>query len=439
MSKQEEKVRFSIGDMFEQAFTNHTEEEMEQYWGAGAPGNIPSIENLPEEGPRPWMFVRVLGLSVAVFLILLYSWYKFHNTNFLPGLIFIGSAAMPISVMILFFELNARRNVSMYLTTKMLFLGGVLSLLLTMVNNIVVNLLGFNMDWMGMMSAGPVEETAKLLAVICILANRRRYPYILNGLLFGAAVGAGFGLFETAGYAMRALIKQVILICVDNGEVLKAILIQSQKEAGAVGLEMQLEKLFKAAAGAGDKQMMMVLGIRAILAPAGHLIWTALNAAALWRVKGNEHFRISHLFDIRFFSIFLCTVCFHMAWNSSWDPEIVTSYDKFIILGLLGWSLVFWMIRKGLQQVRTARETSNEQNGETSADGEQEITQVIQDQADYVRKLLSVKLMNNEAYVEVEEKRALGSQLRTKVGLPPDIQSNTPDSPKPNWRDYYKK
>ncbi len=439
MSKQEEKVRFSIGDMFEQAFTNHTEEEMEQYWGAGAPGNIPSIENLPEEGPRPWMFVRVLGLSVAVFLILLYSWYKFHNTNFLPGLIFIGSAAMPISVMILFFELNARRNVSMYLTTKMLFLGGVLSLLLTMVNNIVVNLLGFNMDWMGMMSAGPVEETAKLLAVICILANRRRYPYILNGLLFGAAVGAGFGLFETAGYAMRALIKQVILICVDNGEALKAILIQSQKEAGALGLEMQLEKLFKAAAGAGDKQMMMVLGIRAILAPAGHLIWTALNAAALWRVKGGENFRIGHLFDIRFFSIFICTVCFHMAWNSDWDPELVTSYDKYIILGLLGWSLVFWMIRKGLQQVRSARETSDEQNSDMQANGEVEITHVIESQAEYVRKLLSVKLMNSETYVEVEEKRALASQLRTKVELPPDIQSNTPDSPKPNWRDYYKK
>ncbi len=434
MSKQEEKVRFSIGDMFEQAFTNHSEEEMEQYWGAGAPGNIPSIENLPEEGPRPWMFVRILGLSVAVFLILLYSWYKFHNTNFLPGLIFIGSAAMPISVMILFFELNARRNVSMYLTTKMLFLGGVLSLLLTMVNNIVVDLLGFNMDWMGAMSAGPVEETAKLLAVICILANRRRYPYILNGLLFGAAVGAGFGLFETAGYAMRALIKQVILICVDNGEALKAILIQSQKEAGALGLEVQLEKLFKAAAGAGDKQMMLVLGIRAILAPAGHVIWTALNAAALWRVKGGENFRIGHLFDIRFFSIFICTVCFHMAWNSDWDPELVTSYDKYIILGLLGWSLVFWMIRKGLQEVRNARETHDKQVGETAADGEQVITQVIQDQADYVRNLVSVRITKEEARVNVVREGSTGNGVQ---GEQPQPLPQPAKTSKPNWRDYY--
>ena len=30
-----------------------------------------------------------------------------------------------------------------------------------------------------------------------------RYKYILNGILFGATVGAGFACFETAGYALN--------------------------------------------------------------------------------------------------------------------------------------------------------------------------------------------------------------------------------------------
>ena len=51
---------------------------------------------------------------------------------------------------------------------------------------------------------GVVEETSKLLAVIFVTyaARGARYPYQLNGILFGAAVGAGFACSETLGYAL---------------------------------------------------------------------------------------------------------------------------------------------------------------------------------------------------------------------------------------------
>ena len=43
------------------------------------------------------------------------------------------------------------------------------------------------------------EEPAKLAAVI-LLARGIKFPWVVNGLVLGAAVGAGFAIFETAGY-----------------------------------------------------------------------------------------------------------------------------------------------------------------------------------------------------------------------------------------------
>ena len=39
-----------------------------------------------------------------------------------------------------------------------------------------------------------------------LMARKIDKPYILNGCLFGAAVGAGFAAFESAGYAFNAFL-----------------------------------------------------------------------------------------------------------------------------------------------------------------------------------------------------------------------------------------
>ena len=51
------------------------------------------------------------------------------------------------------------------------------------------------------MSAGLIEETGKAAALFLVI-NKTKYRSTLNGLLFGAAVGAGFSAFESAGYAL---------------------------------------------------------------------------------------------------------------------------------------------------------------------------------------------------------------------------------------------
>ena len=55
---------------------------------------------------------------------------------------------------------------------------------------------------MGASSAAPMEETAKVLAMV-VVARAAKYRYKLNGLLVGAAVGVGFAAFESMGYALN--------------------------------------------------------------------------------------------------------------------------------------------------------------------------------------------------------------------------------------------
>ena len=57
----------------------------------------------------------------------------FNNTNAIPGLIFIGALTVPLSGLFFFYESNAFKNISIFEVIIMFFIGGVFSLLSTMV------------------------------------------------------------------------------------------------------------------------------------------------------------------------------------------------------------------------------------------------------------------------------------------------------------------
>ena len=77
---------------------------------------------------------------------------------------------------------------------KLFLLGGITSLIFSLFLFKWTNLI----SWMGAMSGGIVEETGKAAALFLII-NNLKYRATLNGLLFGAAVGAGFAAFESSG------------------------------------------------------------------------------------------------------------------------------------------------------------------------------------------------------------------------------------------------
>jgi RsiW-degrading membrane proteinase PrsW (M82 family) len=89
--------------------------------------------------------------------------------------------------------------------------------------------------------------------------------------------------------------------------------------------------------------------IRGMLSPFGHIAWTAMCGAALWRVKGENKFAFEMVKDERFLKVFGFAVVLHMLWNTSWNFPF---YSKFVILGVAAWVLIFALIQDGLKELR---------------------------------------------------------------------------------------
>lgn len=101
----------------------------------------------------------------------------------IPGFIFFASMAIPFAVFIMFYELNVRRDVSMYNAIRGLLGGGAASLLYTLLIHSKLTFLNLEGAWW----AGPIEECAKLYAALFVA----RYITLRNGrILTGFCLGA---------------------------------------------------------------------------------------------------------------------------------------------------------------------------------------------------------------------------------------------------------
>lgn len=293
---------FSLKGLFSEVFRHHPAEEVEEYFTVGTSRSTPHIAEVDTSWPRPWVFFRTIVGSLIVYALFYFAWNEFENVNLIPGMIMIGSFAVPLATLIFFLEVNARRNVSLYQVIRLVFLGGIISLMVTLV---LSEFIGGLAGWLGASVAGLSEEPSKLLALVSI-AGLAKYRYRINGLLFGAAVGAGFAAFESAGYALR------------------------------IGF------------AAGSSAMHANIVLRGLLSPFGHIAWTAMTGAALWNVKGGQKFSPSMLFEPRFVRVFLMAVALHMLWNS---PLELPFFGKYLALGAVAWTVIFALIQGGLKEL----------------------------------------------------------------------------------------
>jgi protease PrsW len=302
MAGTEKLEGFSLQEMFSETFSRRSAAEMEDYFIVGTERTTPKITEVQTGWPKPWLFMRFLLFFFVLYAGFVMAYQHFNNDNLVPGLIVMGASAMPLATLILFFELNTPRNVSIYRLVVLVGLGGITSL--------AISLFGYDitrLNWLGASSAGIVEELGKLLALILIVRGTR-YKYILNGMLFGAAIGAGFACFETAGYAYRA-------------------------------------------ARSGTAQdILSVLWLRGMLAPLMHVAWTAMVGAALWRVKGANPLSFSMFINPKFYRVLLFAMALHMLWN--WHQLNPPFYLKEIVLGAAAWFVIWGLVQQGLRQVR---------------------------------------------------------------------------------------
>ena len=289
--------------------------------------SAPDIFDIEAKWPRPYRFIWVLGFSLALFLLFEFGWRLFRESTLIPGILFTGSFAVPISAVVLFAEFNIRKNVPLKDVVLLVLLGGVLSLLLSLCllhfDYVLFSAMKIPQAWYDSVRA-PLEEFAKLV-VVFLVARRAQYRYHLNGLLFGAAVGAGFASFESAGYALSYCLNAVV-DCVVEG--------------ATDGIEI-LGRGVRVAEGA--------IISRGILSPFSHVAWSALTCAGLWMAKGDAPLRFSNIVNWRFLLLGGVAVALHMTWNA---PFELPYYGKYVILGVVAWGVIFCVVECGVRQIR---------------------------------------------------------------------------------------
>ena len=303
------KSYVTFKDLFKNTFKKHTEDELDEVFICGGKNTTPELKDIDPTKATAWVYFKILIFFLIAYIPVRIGFITYGNSNFLPAMIMLAAFAVPVTILIFFFEINVFRNIPFYKVMKYFVWGGGLSLILA----ILFFSLDFNTDistYFGAMMVGLIEEVAKAAIVAAFLFKSKKSNYILDGLLIGAAVGAGFAAFETAGYILRFGLNN--------------------------GLQTMLE----------------VIKSRGFLAPGGHVAWAAIEGAGLMYVKGFEKLDKKHLNDKRFLLICLIPIVLH----GVWDMPINTPYYLLqITLTVAAWLVIIYFINLGLKQVDDAK------------------------------------------------------------------------------------
>lgn len=306
MVGEEGQIDLNLRDVFSDIFKKHSKQEAEKLFITGTELTTPKEKDISTSWPKPWLFARIFVVFAITYLLLSISAYTFDNVYAIPGLIVIGSFAVPFSLLIFFWETNAPRNISIYEIAKMFFIGGAASLVTTLILYSIFPV-GAELTYGGAIVVGIVEELGKLVIIAYFIYNQNS-KYILNGLLIGAAIGAGFAAFESAGYAF------------------------------AFGLMY------------GDDVMTEVIFLRAWLAIGTHTVWSAIAGGALVYVKGAKQLSSDTFLNVKFIQLFAVPVILHAVW----DMPLYALHNfnlLFIILIVIAWIFIFTFINAGLKQI----------------------------------------------------------------------------------------
>lgn len=313
--------------LFSDVFKPHTTEEAEEIFICGTKTTTPGLSSVSKDWPHPWLYSRVLLMFVVTFVLLWICVNVFGNYNAFPGMIVIGSFAVPLSTMVLFVEANVWRNVSMYAVIKTFFVGGCASLVATLL------LFSFysveELNFFGAFMVGLIEEIGKAVIVFAILRKLGKLS-ILTGLLIGACVGAGFAAFESAGYALQPFMQYL----------------QITGYAAAYGQNVDGQEMMDA--------INNTIFLRAVLAPGGHVAWAAISGAAFVIAAKLKGIIDTSLFtEAKFLRLFAIPVVLHCLWDSPlamWINEVFP-FAGYIALIAVVWIVVLILINMGLAEV----------------------------------------------------------------------------------------
>ncbi|MDA3648736.1 PrsW family intramembrane metalloprotease [Saccharopolyspora indica] len=207
--------------------------------------NATTTENRGEAGQ--WLHIFWVGLVLWALSVVVTA--LTGNPALLPTVVLLGSFLVPVSF-VTWLSGKGSAEVTLGRVVEGFVVGGVLGVLAA---SLLETYLLSPSVWM-YLGVGLIEELVKVLALMYV-ARGMAHRTLRGGLLLGATVGFGFAAFESAGYALNALITRH-------------------------GLSLW--------------QVVETEILRGILAPVGHGLWTAILGGVLfaatragrWRLTG---------------------------------------------------------------------------------------------------------------------------------------------------------
>lgn len=325
--------KMSLGDIFSEVMERHSAEDTARVLSAGTAVTTPREEEMLSTWQKPFLFARFfLGYGMILLLSYVLGSLLGHEAGYyllLVGMPFL----VPVTLLLLVWEMNVPRNISLYDVVIMVGLGGILSLIATVI-------LGYYSENSTAVWAGLIEEPAKLL-VIYIILYKKNYKYAINGVLIGAAVGTGFAVMESLYYVMRYMfqgVAQALAICADEH-------MSASETLDNLGFIWNMSMRYG----------LDVALARAVTAISGHGVFAALYGGALVKAKGEDEISLNHLFRLDFLAYFAVSILLHALHNYGLDlglPALLNGLlpCEYIIIAAVAVALLVNALRIGVDE-----------------------------------------------------------------------------------------
>jgi protease PrsW len=257
---------------------------------------------------RRWLQILLSGL---VFLLLVErTLIVTSSLNYVPSVILLGAFLVPITFTTYLYERLPSWDVPLPALAVCFLWGGVLG---TVVAGTLEYDVARSLGFLPKLAIGFIEETAKLILPLGFFFFGR-YRSEAAGIVLGVATAAGFAALETMGYGFVSLLTS----------------------RGSLGI---LDE---------------VLLVRGLSSPAGHMSWTGLVCAVLWR----ERLKAGHAtLNWRVGGAFLTAVVLHALWDTFASLGSTTFVE---FLGVMCLSLLVALVSLVLL-LRRVREASQAQ------------------------------------------------------------------------------
>jgi protease PrsW len=256
---------------------------------------------------RRWLQMLLSGI-VLLFLVER-TLIATSNPNYAPSVILLGAFLVPITFVTYLYERLPSWDVSLPALAVCFLWGGVLG---TVIAGTLEYDVARSLGFLPKLAIGLIEESAKMIVPLGFYFFGR-YRSEAAGIVLGVATAAGFAALETMGYGFVSLL-------------------------GSKGNLGVLDE---------------VLLVRGLSSPAGHMSWTGLVCAVLWR----ERVKAGHAtVNWRVVGAFLAAVVLHALWDTFAGIQSST-FMEFLSVEFLSLLVALVSLTLLIRRVREARRT----------------------------------------------------------------------------------